>query len=48
MENEEIVDVKFSAYENDYLSFMEQCETHGYDETELFSRMLAWWLTEEL
>ena len=48
MENEEIVDVKFSACESDYLCFLEQCEIHGYGETELFSRMLEWWLTEEL
>ena len=46
IEEEEIVDVKFSAYESDYLCFMEQCEEYEYDETELFNRMLLWWLGE--
>lgn len=41
---EDIVNVEFSAYRVDYDAFMEECKSHGYDETELFCRMMDWWL----
>lgn len=43
VEEMEIVDVKFSAHRADYDYFMAVCEKHGFDDTEMFFRIMNHW-----